>query len=236
MFFFQNVFGGYANLLSEFTLSSSFMVNLSGLLISPSRGLLIFSPILLLSLFAYPRIKDIDAESLRTFLYMAGISILMQLAVYGCFRVWWAGHCYGPRFLVCLLPFLVTFVGLFLNGWLHFDRIRGKEVIYLALVAILLIWSIFVQAVGAFFYPNGNWDGTPQNVDLSPDRLWDWNDNQISRSLHSGPIIVNPIKILSLFSGNSDSHQINDDKNRSIGWSKLDEEGIIGELKGYGYS
>ena len=236
LFFFQHFFGGYANLLSEFTLSSSFMVNLGGLLISPSRGMLIFSPILLLSLFAYPRIKDIDAESLRVFLYMAGISILLQLIVYGCFRVWWAGHCYGPRFLVCLLPFLVTYVGLFLNGWLYFDRIRGKDVICLALVAVLLIWSIFVQAVGAFCYPNGNWDGAPKNVDLTPDRLWDWNDNQISRSLHSGPIIVNPIKIFSFFSGHSDSHQINNDKNRSIGWSKLDEEGIIGGLKGYGCS
>jgi hypothetical protein len=229
---FHNVFGGYGDQLSEFTLGSSFLVNMSGLLFSPSRGLLIYSPILLLSLLGYLQIRDIDARSLRSFFYIAGISILLEIIVYSSFRVWWAGDCYGPRFLVCLLPFLATYIGLYLEGWLHLDRIHGKDILYLCLIAVILIWSIFVQVVGVFFYPNGNWDGSPQEVDLSPDRLWDWNDNPISRCLHSGPIIVNPFKILGFLSA-YDSHQVMDETNRSVGWSKLNKEGIIDGLKGY---
>jgi hypothetical protein len=229
---FHNVLGGYGDQLSEFTLGSSFLVNMSGLLFSPSRGLLIYSPILLLSLLGYLRIRDIDARSLRSFFYIAGISIPLELIVYSSFRVWWAGDCYGPRFLVCLLPFLATYIGLYLDGWLYLDRIHRKEILYLCLIAVILIWSIFVQVVGVFFYPNGNWDGTPQKVDLSPDRLWDWNDNPISRCLHSGPIIVNPFKILGFLSAH-DSHKVVYETDRSIGWSKLNKEGIIGGLKGY---
>lgn len=232
LIFFHNAFGGYAGHLSEFTLGSSFLVNISGLLFSPGRGLLIYSPILLLSLIGFMRIKDIDTRNLRLFFYAAGISILLELIVYGSFRVWWAGNCYGPRFLVCLMPYLVTYIGLYLNRWLHLGRIHRKDILSLCLIAAILIWSVFAQMVGVFFYPNGNWDGTPQPVDLSPNRLWDWSDNPISRCLHSGPIIVNPFKIFSFLSEN-DSHKVIDETNRSIGWSKLNNEGIIGGLKGY---
>jgi hypothetical protein len=208
---------------------------MSGLLFSPARGLLIYSPILLLSTLGYLRLKDIDSRSLRLFFNIAGVSILLELIVYSSFRVWWAGQCYGPRFLVCLLPFLVTYIGLYFNGRFHLGGIHRKDILFLCLIAVILIWSIFVQVVGIFFYPNGNWDSSPQNVDISPNRLWDWNDNPISRCLYSGPIIVNPFKIFSLLSGH-DSHKVIDETNRSIGWSKLNDEGIIGRLKKYGSS
>lgn len=257
LYFFKNIFGGYTNLLSDFSLGTSILMNLSGLMISPSRGLLIYSPILILSLFGYTHIKEIDGWNLKLFLKIAGISILLQLLVYGSYRIWWAGHCYGPRFLVCILPFLVVYIGLFLNGWLRFDRIRGKYLVYLCLIGLLLIWSVSVQVIGAFCYPNGNWDGTPEDVDLG-ERLWDWNDNQITRSIQAGPIIVNPFVIFSIVfddeslpqtgnitnrsicvSQNNDSfmdnrlQQTSNGANRSIGWGKLEREGIIGGLKGY---
>jgi hypothetical protein len=97
----------------------------------------------------------------------------------------------------------------------------------------MLIWSVFVQAVGAFYYPNGNWDATPQNVDEHPERLWNWNDSQIGRSFHSGPIIVNPLRIFNYIFKSSNLPPQEDDVNKSLGWSKLDKEGIIGGLKGY---
>jgi hypothetical protein len=116
---------------------------------------------------------------------------------------------------------------------LNFGNIRRKDLTYLSLIVILLVWSIFVQAVGAFCYPNGNWDGNPQNVDQYPERLWNWNDTQIGRSFHSGPIIVNAFSIFNYIFKNSISHLSGDDTNKSLGWSKLYREGIIGRLKGY---
>jgi hypothetical protein len=231
--YFKNVFGGYGSLLSSFALGPAALANLSGLLVSPSRGLLVYSPILILSAFGYRQIAEIESKDLRRFLYVAGISILLQIVVYSCFRVWWAGQCYGPRFLVSILPFLVTYVGLYLNAGINLENVQREDLLYLSLIAIMLIWSVFVQAVGAFCYPNGSWDATPQNVDDHPERLWNWNDSQIGRSFHSGPIIVNPLRIFDYIFRGSNLQPQEDDANKSLGWSKLGKEGIIGGLKGY---
>jgi hypothetical protein len=55
------------------------------------------------------------------------------------------------------------------------------------LFAALALYSVLIQAVGAFFYPHGGWDGGPPNVNAAPGRLWDWHDNPISRTVHAGP-------------------------------------------------
>ena len=46
-----------------------------------------------------------------------------------------------------------------------------------------------MQFVGAFYYPNGDWDGS-LNVDLYPEKCWYWNDTQIMRSFNAG--IISP--------------------------------------------
>ncbi|HSW50714.1 MAG TPA: hypothetical protein VLH09_11095 [Bryobacteraceae bacterium] len=56
-----------------------------------------------------------------------------------------------------------------------------------AAFVLLVTWSTFTQAVGAFCYPNSRWDETPVAVGSRPSRLWDWRDNPIARSLAAGP-------------------------------------------------
>jgi hypothetical protein len=53
-----------------------------------------------------------------------------------------------------------------------------------------LVFSIFVQAIGAFCYPTGHWDSLPRSVDQYQERLWDWRDNQIVRSASAGPVLA----------------------------------------------
>ena len=61
-----------------------------------------------------------------------------------------------------------------------------------------------VQIVGAFFY-DGQWDVFP--VGANPERIWNWRDTQILRSLKSGlaptlwPEIVRILKGLALIGG-----------------------------------
>ena len=52
--------------------------------------------------------------------------------------------------------------------------------------AVLALYSVFVQGVGVFFYPKGHWDSTPTSVDNAPDRLWEWQDNPIVRTVRGG--------------------------------------------------
>ena len=104
----------------------------------------------------------------------------MLLVVAGQWRVWWGGHCYGPRLLTDAVPCLILLTIPALD-WIA--RAAALRVAFAALVA----WSCFVQAVGAFCYPGSRWDETPVAVGSRPSRLWDWRDSPITRSLAAGP-------------------------------------------------
>ena len=75
-----------------------------GSLISPSRGILVFSPIFLICLFSVAlKIKN------RTLDRFDVLCITVTLAYVGMIAIsplWWAGHSYGPRFMTDVVPLL----------------------------------------------------------------------------------------------------------------------------------
>ena len=182
--YFGNLFGGMSSVLGLFDGRSGFIMPFMGLLISPSRGLFVYTPIMLFSILGYFRILQITNSKIRNFLFVMGISILALVAVYASFGMWWAGWSYGPRFLTGMLPALAMFLGLYIK-YISLNIKRRKNLLTICIFSILLIWSIFAQLVGAFYYPNGGWDGDP-NVDLHPEKLWDLEDTQIMRSFSAG--------------------------------------------------
>jgi hypothetical protein len=192
--YFGNVFGGYGTFVNGFDISSQIITRLMGLIFSPSRGLLIYTPVMLLSISGAFKISQIKDHRIREFILILGLSIVAQTLVYGAFTVWWAGGSYGPRFLAGMLPGLSIFMGLFIED-LHFDikNRTSKSLFIIFIISLMLIWSVFVQFVGAFYYPNGNWNGDP-NVDYHPERLWDWNDTQITRTFCAGMIPPSGVK------------------------------------------
>jgi hypothetical protein len=74
-----------------------------GQLISPGRGLFLYSPILLLSLWGtIPFFRRFPAE--------AGVAltvIIIHLLLYGKWFMWHGGYAWGPRFMIPTLPFWV---------------------------------------------------------------------------------------------------------------------------------
>lgn len=153
---------------------------LLGTLASPARGLLVYTPV---ALFSLPGVWAWRRDRARWSQPVWSVSAFTALALIltaGLWRIWWGGHCYGPRLLADAIPFLVLLMTPAL------DYIR-RSLTLRAAFAALLAWSVFTQAVGAFCYPNSNWDETPAAVGRQPARLWDWRDNPISRSLAAGP-------------------------------------------------
>ncbi len=202
IYYFKNLFGGYGNLSSTFSINLSSLV---GLLISPNRGLFIFTPVAVLSLAGYIKLKKIIIidKGIRFLLYAYGPAILTQIFVYSMFYCWWAGGSYGPRFLTCILPIISIYIGICLNNYVDggFKQAKVKSIFIIALI----FSSSFIQFVGAFYYPSGNWNGEPLNVDTNPERIWDYKDSQIQRTFNAGPSIGNPIKaIYIIFSFNRD--------------------------------
>lgn len=183
-YYFYNIFGGMSSVLSLFDGRSGFIMPFMGLLISPSRGLFVYTPIMLFSILGYFRILQITNSKLRSFLFVMGISILALIAVYASFGMWWAGWSYGPRFLTGMLPALAMFLGLYIKD-INFNIKNKKNLLVVCIFSILLIWSVLAQIVGAFYYPNGMWDADP-DVNLHPEKCWNLNDTQITRSFSAG--------------------------------------------------
>jgi hypothetical protein len=143
--------------------------NAAGLLFSPSRGILLFSPIVAFAAAgAFRRRQEPGVVWL-------GAGVVIQFCAYAAYSVWWAGHSFGPRYLtdvlVPLAPLLASGV-----AWVTAGPI-GKW-----LFAAALAWSMTVAALGAFVYPNDRWNNEPSDVDRHHERLWDWGDSQIRRA------------------------------------------------------
>jgi hypothetical protein len=167
-------------------LSHSPVAGALGLLVSPSRGLLVFSPVVLVALAGLGAMRK---EGWRSDLRWCGLAAAVQFACYACYSVWWGGNTYGPRYLIDLLPLLVPLAAAG-SGVVRTNRLRQ------GLAAGTLAWSIALAATGAFCYPAEAWNTSPSSVDLNHQRLWDWRDPQFVRCWRTG---LNP-QNMNLFS------------------------------------
>ena len=148
-----------------------------GLLVSPSRGLIIFSPIVLIPLLAIPAVWRERADAGARWWTTAA---LVQYAGYACYSMWWGGHTYGPRYLVdALVPLTPAAAA----GMAWVAARPWRQVLAMAALA----WSVVVAATGAFCYPHDRWNTNPLDVDRYHARLWDWRDLQIVRCWRNGP-------------------------------------------------
>ncbi|MEO6238493.1 MAG: hypothetical protein ABIQ52_15965, partial [Vicinamibacterales bacterium] len=147
----------------------------AGLLVSPSRGLLIFSPVVA---FVAAGVRIPGRRSWQSPVTWCLAAATAQFVVYGSYTVWWGGHTFGPRYMLDLLPMLVPAAAV------AAETVRRPGVV--ALAGLALAWSIAIAALGAFSYPNDAWNSMPLDVDRNHARLWDWSDNQIARAWHAG--------------------------------------------------
>jgi hypothetical protein len=139
--FIGHVAGGYA--LGKAPTEIFFRLDwsgLPGLLVSPTRGLLVFSPLLVF--VPVGLIQRLRAPSSRGLAVALSFAAAAQLLVYSQ-TDWRAGVSWGPRYLTDLLPILVWMLApapLFLR-----PLARG-------LLVLTMAASVVVQAIGAFWY------------------------------------------------------------------------------------
>jgi hypothetical protein len=149
------------------------VVGAAGLLVSPSRGLLVFSPVVLIALMGLRRTDRRTSTGLSA--RAGAAAAFVQFLFYSFYSVWWGGHTYGPRYCLDLLALLVPAAA---YGVARLTTMRGWT---RALAVAALCWSVMVAATGAFVYPNEMWNIDPLDVDRRHERLWDWRDPQIAR-------------------------------------------------------
>jgi hypothetical protein len=84
-----------------------FWEGFTGILVSPGRGLFVYSPIFLLSLLGIVLAWGKNAAPLLRYLSMG---VVLTILLYSKWGIWWGGHSYGPRLLADLTPILVLFL------------------------------------------------------------------------------------------------------------------------------
>jgi hypothetical protein len=147
----------------------------AGTVLSPSRGLFIFSPFLMFS------IAGIWLAVRRKWMtpltcYLAAAPALHWLALSD-FVYWTAGHSYGPRLFTDVLPLLLFFlIPAFL--WLRLDE--PHRPLSIAFYLCVLV-SVFIHFRGAMYWAPYEWNGHSSEVSAS--RAWDWRDPQFLRGI-----------------------------------------------------
>jgi hypothetical protein len=121
---------------------------LLGQLVSPARGLFVYSPILLFALWGACSLwRDPRLRALRPLAAGAALVVLLQSK----WIDWHGGHSFGYRVLVDVTPLLV------LCSVPIVARVRERPALR-ASFFVALAWSIAVQVIGAYAYDVTGWN------------------------------------------------------------------------------
>ena len=158
-----------------------------GHLLSPARGLLVYSPMVFLT--AWLLVRCWSRVVLRTLVGVLLAATGAHLLVVSGFGHWWGGHCYGPRLMADVVPGLALVTIVALKAWL--DEVptssaargvadsRAETVRFpcsAVLSVLLILWSVGLHAIPCVNGPSTAWNSTPTDIDQVPSRLWDWSD------------------------------------------------------------
>ena len=161
-----------------------FWYALSGTLLSPSRGLLVFSPVFLLTFYLVIRYRKSLRDNRLCWLATAGFCMHLMLISFS--PEWIGGHCYGPRLMTDSLPWLFLMSIFGIEALVAERRAMGaagsarfQSGLTLFLVAVIFTaFSFFTHAWGAFVPAAHGWNVVPQYIGKNPARVWDWRNPQ----------------------------------------------------------
>lgn len=121
--------------LPQESFSAPWITGILGLLMSPGRGILLYCPVLLALIPALPRF--LRRHRLEGIVLL--VISLSYVLLYGKWFMWHGGFAWGPRFLVPVLPLVVTMLAPLI------ETLEGKR---MAAFCALAVVSMLVQMVG----------------------------------------------------------------------------------------
>jgi hypothetical protein len=151
--------------------SAPFLYGFLGILASPSKGLFIYSPVLL---FAFVGIYSAWKHQDRPLLKYLSLGPILVLVLYGKWHFWWGGETYGPRLIADIAPLMCFYL---FPVWQVAERRMLLKIPFI----FLALLSLVMHAVGAFTF-EPSWY-KKKDVSAESDRLWSWQDNPF---LHYG--------------------------------------------------
>lgn len=135
-----NVMGGYGSVGDASYFRHDLLTGVAGVLISPTRGLLVFSPFLLFLVLTWKHLPQ-DRQERRLTLAMVA-AVALQIVLYAKAE-WRGGLSWGPRYMTDLLPFLM---------WMLVPVVDGLRRTGRALFVVAVGVAVAMEAIGAFSY------------------------------------------------------------------------------------
>jgi hypothetical protein len=138
--FIGNIAGAYALVKAPNNFYQPGWSGVAGLLASPTRGLLVFSPVFLfVPIGLFQRLRTPGSRGLAVVLSLA---VVAQVLLYSQLD-WRAGVSWGPRWLTDVLPILV---------WMLAPVPLLLRPLVRPLLVVAMVVSVAVQTIGAFWY------------------------------------------------------------------------------------
>jgi hypothetical protein len=184
--------GGYGLMGRASFFRHDLLSGVGGLLISPTRGLLVFSPFLLFLILAWRYWPRDRGERGLTLAMCAGV--VLQVLLYAK-TDWRSGIAWGPRYMTDLLPLLLWMLVPVVAAL----RGLGRMGFLLAVGA-----AVAIQAIGAFWY-TGVTDSAIFADDSGPHPMraaWSWRNAPFVASLQHG---LAPAELMIEMRGNLDA-------------------------------
>lgn len=153
----------------------------AGILVSPSRGLLVFCPYL--AMFAYLLIAHRRSIPNPRLLLPAGLAALGYGVVFTGYEGWHAGYSYGPRYFSDVLPWFALCGVLAIAALLESSTSRVRKVIETAVLALCVGWGIFVHSRPAVSMQAWEWNYSCRTDDEHIRLVTDWNHPQFLAGL-----------------------------------------------------
>ncbi len=162
------------SLFSEKTPFGLQYFSLHNILLNPIRGLLIWSPIILLSIvgLVIGIKKKGNTKKLSIYSLLAFLAVLL---FYSFWNNWWAGYSLGNRFFIVLLPVFSFGLAVVLNS----IKKNQKIVMYSTFLLTLIFSTILTLGFVTFDNSNPNdpyykkWDEAPFNMPNLPSEQYD---------------------------------------------------------------
>lgn len=148
---------------------------LLGQLVSPSRGLFVFVPLVLV--VAYGLVAYRRGLRQRPLVGALCAAVALHLVMLASFRNWWGGHCYGPRFSTDLVPLFALLGVLGLRAKLDAPR-GGRDRGELAAAVLALLVGVALNGAGALSEGGVRWNLQPVPIGEDPGRAFDWRRSQ----------------------------------------------------------
>lgn len=145
---------------------------LAGNMISPARGLLVFSPIFVFSAIGVI-IKTRSGRSGKLDWFIISI-IFLHWAVISIWPCWWGADSFGYRLFSDMVPYLIYLMIPFFSN----EKAGAGKTILWSAFGILLVASVIINGNGAMREHGRYWNFVPDNISQNTKRLWDWKKPQ----------------------------------------------------------